>query len=130
MPVSGGNVPVNDTTERKMPGHKEKGETNMQNLRRWKFENGIRVNEEIDQDGINYLDVYNGDSFLGSIFPADRKDMEMCCRDLDTGKDPITYGWRDGLGNDCTLDGWQPDPLKLLYRALRNGVWPCEIFES
>lgn len=100
-----------------MPEYKEKDIT-MKNLRRWQFENGIRVNEMDDYGSINYLDVYKGEKFLGSIYPPNRMNLEMCCRDLDAGKDPVTYEWFDGLGNACTLDGWQPDPLELLIHSL------------
>lgn len=68
----------------------------------WSFENGIEV-YEINCDA---LKVVKDDKVLGYIYPANDDDMELCKRDLDAGKDPITAGWEDGNGNTCTLNGW------------------------
>lgn len=76
------------------------------NMRTWKFENGITVKEEeFDQD-LHIFAVYNGEQFLGRIYPEDIDAMKSCIEDLDAGKDPITEKWEDGCGNGCTLDGW------------------------
>lgn len=67
----------------------------------WSFENGIEVYDVDDA-----FKVYNGDTLLGYIYPADSEDMNKCRKELDAGKDPITAGWEDGLGNSCSLCGW------------------------
>lgn len=75
-------------------------------MREWKFDNGIEVYEsEFDYD-LHCLKVYNGEKYLGTVYPACIEDMESCFKDLDAGNDPITSGWEDGCGNSCTFDGW------------------------
>ena len=75
-------------------------------MREWNFKNGIRVVEtEYDYD-LHSLKVYNGEEYLGTVYPADIEDMTKCFAVLDAGNDPISNGWEDGCGNTCTLDGW------------------------
>lgn len=75
-------------------------------MREWKFENGIEVYEvEFDYD-LHAFKVYNGDDFLGTVYPSTIADMEECIQNLDEGNDPISTCWEDGNGNTCTLDGW------------------------
>lgn len=75
-------------------------------MKNWKFENGIEVYEsELDYD-LHCLKVYNGEDYLGAIYPATPEDMDNCKAVLDGGEDPISGMWEDGLGNTCTLDGW------------------------
>ena len=76
-------------------------------MREWKFDNGIEVYEhELDYD-LHSLKVYNGNKYLGTVYPDTIEDMESCFMELDAGNDPITSGWEDGYGNPCTLDGWE-----------------------
>lgn len=75
-------------------------------MKNWNFENGINVWEsEYDYD-LHCFKVYNGDKYLGTIYPSTIEDMESCIEDLDNGDDPISCNWEDGCGNGCTLDGW------------------------
>lgn len=75
-------------------------------LRKWNFENGISVVEcDFDFD-LYCFEVYNGEKYLGTIYPDSIESMKSCIADLENGKDPITNGWEDGCGNACTLDGW------------------------
>ncbi len=75
-------------------------------MREWKFENGIEVFEkEFDYD-LHCLTVYNGEAYLGTIYPSSIEAMESCFDDLDNGEDPVTGGWEDGAGNTCSMDGW------------------------
>lgn len=75
-------------------------------MKNWTFDNGIEVYEsEFDYD-LHCLKVYNGDNYLGTVYPDSIEDMKSCFKDLDAGNDPITGGWEDGMGNSCTLDGW------------------------
>ena len=75
-------------------------------MREWNFKNGIRVVEtEYDYD-LHSLKVYNGEKYLGVVYPADVDDMMKCFDELDAGNDPISDKWEDGCGNTCTLDGW------------------------
>lgn len=72
----------------------------------WKFEDGIEV-YEVDFDGdLHNFNVYNGDDFLGTVYPASVADMNTCIKDLNEGSNPIVDGWEDGNGNTCTLEGW------------------------
>ena len=76
-------------------------------MRDWKFENGIEVYEsEFDYD-LHCFKVYNGDEFLGIVYPDCIEDMEGCIEDFDAGIDPISGMWEDGRGNSCTLQGWE-----------------------
>lgn len=75
-------------------------------MKEWTFSNGIEVYEKGYNGNLHCLEVYNGDEYLGTIYPRDIEDMQQCFEILDSGKDPISDGWEDGLGNDCTLDGW------------------------
>lgn len=75
-------------------------------MREWNFENGINVEEcEFDYD-LHCFKVYNGEKYLGIIYPGSIEDMESCIEELDNGNDPISDGWEDGMGNSCTIDGW------------------------
>ena len=76
-------------------------------MQEWKFQNGIEVYEtEYDSD-LHCLKVYDREKYLGTIYPDSIENMERCFEDLNSGKDPISEGWEDGLGNSCTLDvGW------------------------
>ena len=75
-------------------------------MREWKFDNGIEVYEsEYDYD-LHCLKVYNGDAYLGTVYPASIEDMKSCFDELDEGNDPISSSWEDGCGNSCTLNGW------------------------
>lgn len=84
-------------------------------MREWKFINGIKVCEaEYDYDhDLHMFKVYNesfyGDTyrFLGDIYPNSIEHMEECIAKLDEGEDPITGSWEDGLGNVCSLEGWE-----------------------
>lgn len=67
----------------------------------WSFENGIEVYEHSE-----YFAVYNGDTLLGYIHPDTLEGFDDCRKALDSGEDPITGGWEDGLGNSCSLCGW------------------------
>ena len=75
-------------------------------MKEWKFENGIEVFESDYDYSLHCLKVYNGEEYLGTIYPSAIDDMENCFEYLDNGDDPITFGWEDGCGNFCTLDGW------------------------
>jgi len=68
--------------------------------------NGITVVEVDYNYDLHAFDVYNGDIFLGSVYPATIEDMEECIKALDRGEDPVTDGWEDGCGNACLIDGW------------------------
>ena len=72
----------------------------------WKFENGIRV-EEVDCNyDLHNFEVYSGDRYLGDVCPNSIEDMNECIAQLNGGSDPVTDGWEDGFGNQCTLNGW------------------------
>lgn len=72
----------------------------------WNFENGIIV-EECDYDhNLHCFKVYNGDEYLGSVYPETIEDMESCIEAMEDGEDPISGGWEDGMGNVCNVDGW------------------------
>ena len=75
-------------------------------MRVWKFDNGISV-EEGNYDGdLHCFWVYDGDTYLGTIYPDTIIDMEDCADAMDYGTDPITGGWQDGCGHNCTREGW------------------------
>lgn len=75
-------------------------------MRKWIFENRIKVYEvDFDYD-LHALEVYHNKRYLGTIYPADIADMETCFDELDKGNDPIDGHWEDGLGNSCSLNGW------------------------
>lgn len=78
-------------------------------MKEWKFENGIVVLEEDYDCDLHCLKVYNGGDYLGTIYPVSIEDMENCFKRLDSGYDPISDCWEDGLGNICTLAGWGLD---------------------
>lgn len=78
-------------------------------MREWNFENGIAVEECAYNYDLHCFKVYNGDKYLGAIYPGTIEDMESCIGELDEGYDPISSGWEDGLGNICTMDGWGND---------------------
>lgn len=75
-------------------------------MKEWKFENGIEVYECKYDCDLHCFKVYNGSDFLGTIYPSDIDDMSECIKELDKGHDPISYGWEDGLGNSCDINGW------------------------
>ena len=75
-------------------------------MKEWNFENGICVVESEFDGDLHIFVVYNGDEYLGTIYPACIEDMKDCIKKLNSGKDPITEGWEDGYGHTCTLDGW------------------------
>ena len=75
-------------------------------LRVWKFKNGIEVYENVLDNDLHYLKVYNRDTYLGPIYPDTISDFESATKDLCDGYDPISSGWEDGWGNGCSLDGW------------------------
>lgn len=78
-------------------------------MKKWSFENGIKVHEnEYDAD-LHCLKVYNNNKYLGTVYPQTIENMESCFKDLEAGIDPISGGWEDGCGNSCTLDGWNND---------------------
>ena len=72
----------------------------------WVFENGITVVEKDFDFDLHCFAVYEGEKYLGSIFPATIDDMISCKSDLDEGNEPIDSGWEDGNGNTCSRDGW------------------------
>lgn len=75
-------------------------------MREWNFENGINVEEcDFDYD-LHCFRVYNGEEYLGTVYPDSIESVNSCINDLDNGKDPITFGWEDGCGNSCVIDGW------------------------
>ena len=76
-------------------------------MREWNFENGIRVVETEYNYDLHSLKVYNGEEYLGTVYPADVDYMMKCFAALDAGNDPISDKWEDGCGNTCTLDGWE-----------------------
>lgn len=76
-------------------------------MKTWEFENNIRVEEaEFDYD-LHILKVYHNDDYLGSILPLDIDDMYKLFEQLDNGSNPIEDKWEDGMGNTCTIDGWE-----------------------
>lgn len=75
-------------------------------MKEWKFENGIEVYEDNYNGSLHCLKVYNGDDFLGTVYPESEEDMYNCFNELDNGRDPISSGWEDGLGNSCGINGW------------------------
>lgn len=75
-------------------------------VREWNFENGISVVEMDYNYDLHSFDVYNGDIFLGTVYPSDIEEMKKCIECLDGGKDPISDFWEDGCGNSCSLEGW------------------------
>lgn len=80
-------------------------------MREWKFENGIEVIEkEFDYD-LHCFKVYNGEKYLGTVYPADIEDMEGCIERLDDGYNPVNDGWEDGMGNRCSIEGWENDNI-------------------
>lgn len=76
-------------------------------MKEWNFENGIRVVEEDCDDELHCFKAYNNNEYLGTIFPDTLEDMKDCIKCLNRGEDPISGDWEDGLGNSCTLDGWE-----------------------
>ena len=75
-------------------------------MREWNFDNGIVVKETKFDSDLHCFRVFNGEEYLGTVYPDDCDAMRRCIADLDAGEDPIDYHWNDGLGNSCTLDGW------------------------
>ena len=75
-------------------------------MREWKFENGINVYEEEFNFDLHVLKVFDGDRYLGTVYPDSIETMESMFEDLDNGNNPIDSEWEDGCGNSCTLDGW------------------------
>jgi hypothetical protein len=74
-------------------------------MRTW--ENGEITVSEVDYNyDLHAFDVYVGDRFLGTVYPATIEDMARCIKALDDGEDPVSDGWEDGCGNVCSLDGW------------------------
>jgi hypothetical protein len=76
-------------------------------MRKWIFENGIEVYESDFDYSLHCFKVYNGDEFLGVVYPDTIESMQSCIDDLNAGIDPISGGWEDGCGNACTIDGWE-----------------------
>lgn len=71
----------------------------------WKFTDGI----EVYQEEVNFLPsfkVYDGEKFLGTVYPACQEDAEDCIQALDAGSNPVADSWEDGCGNTCSCDGW------------------------
>lgn len=75
-------------------------------MRKWEFEDGIRVEEVAYDYDLHSFDVYNGERYLGSIYPACVEEAQKCIDELDNGSNPVADGWEDGMGNTCTADGW------------------------
>lgn len=88
-------------------------------MKEWKLKNGIKVCEAEFISDLHCLEVYNGEQYLGTVYPGCIGDMESCFKDLDLGKDPISDGWEDGLGNQCVLDGWGDDEQSFLQLTSR-----------
>ncbi len=76
-------------------------------MREWTFENGIIVQEEKFEHALHCFKVYNGNNYLGTVYPATIENMESCIASLDSGEDPISGMWEDGNGNSCSLNGWE-----------------------
>ena len=72
----------------------------------WIFENGIRVSEEDFDYSLHCFQVWNGDKYLGSVYPSTIEDMHELIKQLDDGSEPTTDSWEDGCGNTCSIDGW------------------------
>lgn len=75
-------------------------------MREWKFENGVLVVEESLDYDLHCFKVYNGDIYLGTVYPDSIETMNSMIIDLENGQDPISERWEDGNGNTCTLEGW------------------------
>ena len=75
-------------------------------MREWTFDNGIIVRECEYDYLVHCFRVYDGDKYLGVILPDTFDDFKLCISGLDNGEDPITGGWQDGCGHDCTREGW------------------------
>lgn len=75
-------------------------------MKEWKFNNNLEVYENEYDCDLHCFVVYNGDSYLGTIYPNSIDDMNECISKLDSGIDPITDGWEDGRRNPCRLEGW------------------------
>lgn len=75
-------------------------------MREWEFENCIKVIEEPYNYDVHCLKVHMGNEYLGAIYPDTIEDMEEMARALDSGEDPVTGEWEDGMGNICQMNGW------------------------
>lgn len=75
-------------------------------MREWSFSNGITVEEENYNYDLHCFSVFCNGEKLGVVYPDDIPAMDSCINSLDSGNDPITGSWEDGMGNSCTLDGW------------------------
>lgn len=76
---------------------------------KWKFNNGIEVYERDFDYDLHVFKVYEGERYLGTVYPASIESMNECIKELNNGNDPIDGNWEDGNGNYCTLDGWDND---------------------
>ena len=75
-------------------------------MKSWTFPNGIEVYEKGYDYDLSCFAVWDGDRYLGSVYPANIEDMQFCIAALDSGEDPISGGWDDGCMNPCTIEGW------------------------
>lgn len=76
-------------------------------MKNWKFKSGIEVYESKFDYDLHCFKVYNGDNYLGAIYPQTIDDMLQVIDNLNNDHDPIDESWEDGCGNTCTLDGWE-----------------------
>ena len=55
-----------------------------------------------------YIEVRNADGeHLGNIYPCyEDRDLTEAWEEITHGACPICDGWEDGLGQECTADGW------------------------
>lgn len=75
-------------------------------MRTWNFDNGVIVGESSHDADLHCFEVFNGDRYLGTVYPNTIEDMNQCIKALDNGEDPISGGWEDGCGNTCSMNGW------------------------
>lgn len=75
------------------------------NARTWEI--GDLIIEEIGYNAdLHAFEVYHDNRLLGTIYPDNIADMDACAAALNSGANPITDNWDDGLGNPCDYSGW------------------------
>ena len=77
----------------------------------WDTDKGYRVEEVRNGESsphrydVRYM-LMGCWNYLGSIWPADDATCANYHCAFDAGADPISDGWRDGIGNVCSKHGW------------------------